>query len=138
MGFVRTIRRNEEALAGYAGSMTCHLGDFREYAGIRDEIRTLEKDAAKSRAASVRGEAAISLEKLRVGDVILIPTGDVAGYAVVVQWTPATGAPRRHRRSSPRTGNCAPHPRRRPDAGGARDDGQAAEELQRQEPEVPT
>ena len=85
VGFVRTIRRNDEALAGYAESMRCHLGDFAAYAAIRDEIRTLEKDAVRARAASVRAEAAVSLEKLRVGDVIEIPAGRRAGYAVVVQ-----------------------------------------------------
>ncbi|MEO7058183.1 MAG: DEAD/DEAH box helicase [Lapillicoccus sp.] len=85
VGFVRTIRRNEEALAGYAELMSCHLGDFTQYAAIRNEIRDLEKDAAKSRAASVRAEAAVSLEALKVGDVIRIPAGRRAGYAVVVQ-----------------------------------------------------
>ncbi len=85
VGFVRTIRRNEEALAGYERSMTCHLGDFTGYAAIRNEIGMLEKDAARKRAASVRAEAATSLENLRVGDVIKIPTGRRAGYAVVIQ-----------------------------------------------------
>jgi ATP-dependent RNA helicase HelY len=85
VGFVRTIRRNQEALAGYAESMRCNRGDFAAYAAIRDEIRHLEKDAVRRRAASVRAEAAVSLEKLRVGDVIRIPAGRRAGYAVVVQ-----------------------------------------------------
>src|SRR5690606_535223 len=31
-GLAREARRNEEALAGYAAAMTCHLGDFTEYA----------------------------------------------------------------------------------------------------------
>jgi len=87
VGFVRTIRRNDEALAGYAESMSCHLGDFPEYAAIRNEIRTLEKGAVRQRAASVRAEAELSLERLRVGDVIRIPTGRRAGYAVVIQAT---------------------------------------------------
>ena len=85
VGFVRTIRRNQEALAGYAEAMQCDRGDFAAYAAIRDEIRRVEKDAVKRRAASVRAEAAVSLEKLRVGDVIRIPAGRRAGYAVVVQ-----------------------------------------------------
>ena len=84
VGFVRTVRRNEEALAGYAESMSCHLGDFTEYAAIRNEIRDLEKDAVKSRAAGLRAEAAVSLEALKVGDVIRIPAGRRSGYAVVV------------------------------------------------------
>ena len=84
VGFVRTVRRNEEALAGYAESMHCHLGDFAEYAGIRNEIRTLEKEGAKERSASMRAAAAISLESLKIGDIVRIPAGRHAGLAVVV------------------------------------------------------
>ncbi|MFI5074935.1 MAG: DEAD/DEAH box helicase [Actinomycetales bacterium] len=85
VGFVKTVRRNQEALAGYAEAMQCDRGDFAAYAAIRDEIGRVEKDAVKRRAASVRAEAAVSLEKLRVGDVIRIPAGRRSGYAVVVQ-----------------------------------------------------
>jgi ATP-dependent RNA helicase HelY len=84
VGFVRTIRRNEEALAGYAEQMTCHLGDFTEYAAIRNEIRNVEKEGAKARSASVRAAAAISLESLKLGDIVRIPAGRHSGLAVVV------------------------------------------------------
>ena len=84
VGFVRTVRRNEEALAGYAESMRCHLGDFSEYAALRNEIQTLEKESAKARTASMRAAAAISLETLRIGDIVRIPTGRHSGLAVVV------------------------------------------------------
>ena len=84
VGFVRTVRRNEEALAGYEESMRCHLGDFREYAAIRDEIRELERDGAKRRSASLREEAADSLEALKIGDIVRIPAGRHSGLAVVV------------------------------------------------------
>lgn len=84
VGFVRTIRRNEEALAGYAEQMTCHLGDFTEYAAIRNEIRTVEKEGARARSASVRAAAAISLESLKLGDIVRIPAGRHSGLAVVV------------------------------------------------------
>ncbi|MGZ4652621.1 DEAD/DEAH box helicase [Oryzihumus sp.] len=85
VGLARTLRRNEEALEGYAESMTCHLGDFSEYAAIRNEIRDVEKEAARARSASRRAEAVLSLEKLRAGDVIRIPAGRRSGYAVVIQ-----------------------------------------------------
>jgi ATP-dependent RNA helicase HelY len=85
VGLARAIRRNEEGLEGYAEAMTCHLGDFSEYAALRNEIRQAEKEGAKARAASKRAEAALSLEALRVGDVIHIPAGRRSGYAVVVQ-----------------------------------------------------
>ncbi|HET7800489.1 MAG TPA: DEAD/DEAH box helicase, partial [Humibacillus xanthopallidus] len=84
VGFVRTVRRNEEALAGYEESMHCHLGDFAEYAAIRDEIRELERDGAKRRSASLREDAAGSLEALKIGDIVRIPAGRHSGLAVVV------------------------------------------------------
>jgi ATP-dependent RNA helicase HelY len=84
VGMALTVKRNEEALAGYAESMTCHLGDFSEYASLRNEIAEIEKEAAKARSASRRAEAAVSLEKLRPGDVIKIPGGRRSGYAIVI------------------------------------------------------
>ena len=85
VGMAVTVKRHEEALAGYAESMTCHLGDFTSYAALRNEIRDVEKDAAKARSASRRAEAAVSLEKLRPGDVIKIPVGRRSGFAIVIQ-----------------------------------------------------
>ena len=85
VGMAVTVKRNEEALAGYAESMTCHMGDFTSYAALRNEIRDVEKDAAKARSASRRAEAAVSLEKLRPGDVIKIPVGRRSGFAIVIQ-----------------------------------------------------
>jgi len=84
VGFVRTVRRNEEALAGYEESMRCHLGDFTEYAAIRDEIRELERDGARRRSATLREVAAGSLEALKIGDIVRIPVGRHSGLAVVV------------------------------------------------------
>ncbi len=84
VGLASTVRRNEEALAGYAEAMHCELGDFREYAGLRRAIADAEKEGAKQRSASRRAEAALSLEALRIGDVIRIPAGRRAGWAVVV------------------------------------------------------
>jgi ATP-dependent RNA helicase HelY len=84
VGMALTVKRNEEALAGYAESMTCHLGDFTAYAALRNEIRDIEKEAAKARSASRRAEAAVSLEQLRTGDVFKIPGGRRSGYAIVI------------------------------------------------------
>jgi ATP-dependent RNA helicase HelY len=84
VGLTRSIRRNEEALAGYAESMTCHLGDFGEYAAIRREISDVEKDAVRARTASRRAEVALALETLRAGDVVLLPEGRQAGRALVI------------------------------------------------------
>ena len=85
VGLATQLRRNEEGLAGYAEAMHCDHGDFREYARIRRELADAEKAGRKARAASRRAEAAVSMEALRVGDVIRIPAGRRAGWAVVVQ-----------------------------------------------------
>jgi ATP-dependent RNA helicase HelY len=84
VGLARAVRRGERQLAEYAAEWHCHLGDFGEYAALRAALRDLEKGAAKARSAATRAEAELSLERLRPGDVIRVPTGRRAGYAVVV------------------------------------------------------
>ncbi|HMM96318.1 DEAD/DEAH box helicase [Phycicoccus sp.] len=94
VGLATQLRKNEEGLDGYAEAMHCDLGDFREYARLRRELADAEKDGRKAKAASRRAEAVVSMEKLRVGDVIRIPAGRRAGWAVVVQPArTAKGAP---------------------------------------------
>ncbi len=51
----RKIREQEKSLAGYAQAMTCHLGDFAEYAGLRREVSDLERKQARVQEGS-RGE----------------------------------------------------------------------------------
>jgi ATP-dependent RNA helicase HelY len=85
VGLATTIRRNEEALEGYAEPMHCHLGDFREYADLRRQLADAQKDGARQRAASRRAEVAVSLEALHVGDVFRIGSGRRSGWSVVVQ-----------------------------------------------------
>ena len=84
VGLVRQIRRNEEALAGYADAMRCHLGDFEGYATLRRQVTERERTAAKSRGSARRSAAIASLEALRPGDVIDVPAGRRAGIAVVL------------------------------------------------------
>jgi len=84
VGLARQVRKQEEALAGYAKSMTCHLGDFAEYAAVRRRIGELEKDTSREHARRRRSDALASLEALRPGDVIRVPAGRRAGFAVVL------------------------------------------------------
>ena len=94
VGIATAVRRNEEGMEGYAEAMHCHLGDFREYAALRRALADAEKEGVKARSASRRAEAAVSMEALKVGDVIRIPAGRRAGWAVVVQPArTARGAP---------------------------------------------
>lgn len=84
VGLARQATKAEDALDGYAEAATCHLGDFMEYAGLRQRISELEKGASRSRRADRRQEAVDSLARLKPGDVIKVPAGKFAGYAVVV------------------------------------------------------
>jgi ATP-dependent RNA helicase HelY len=84
VGISRQVQRNEEGLEGYKESMTCHLGDFEEYARLRRDLKDRETELAKQGAAQRRAEAAVALEKLKPGDVIHVPTGKYAGLALVL------------------------------------------------------
>lgn len=84
VGLARQVRKNEEALDGYTKSATCHLGDFMEYAELRRRLSDRESELARERSSARRADAAKSLERLRPGDVILVPAGRRAGAAVVL------------------------------------------------------
>ena len=84
VGLASQVRRNEEALAGYAESMHCDRGDFREYAALRRQLSDLEKTVARQQGAARRAEIAISLEELSPGDVVSLPQGRRKGMAVVL------------------------------------------------------
>ncbi|ATE53838.1 DEAD/DEAH box helicase [Actinosynnema pretiosum] len=84
VGLARRIERNREALAGYAESMSCHLGDFTEYASLRRRVTDREKALARQNTSASRAETAASLERLRKGDVIAVPSGRRTGLAVVI------------------------------------------------------
>jgi len=84
VGLARQLQKSEDALAGYAEAAECHLGDFMEYSALRRRITDVEKAAARSRRAGRREEALESLDRLRPGDIIEVPAGKYAGWAVVV------------------------------------------------------
>ncbi|MFF0385785.1 DEAD/DEAH box helicase [Streptomyces sp. NPDC004286] len=84
VGISRQVQRNEEGLEGYKDSMTCHLGDFDEYARLRRELKDRETELARQGASQRRAEAAVALEKLKAGDIIHVPTGKFAGLALVL------------------------------------------------------
>jgi ATP-dependent RNA helicase HelY len=84
VGISRQVQKNEEGLEGYQASMTCHLGDFDEYARLRRELKDRETELAKQGANQRRAAAAAALEKLKPGDVIHVPTGKYAGLALVL------------------------------------------------------
>ncbi len=84
VGLARQLRKSEEALEGYAEAATCHLGDFMEYSTLRRRLSDVESSLAKARKSDQRDEVVASLEALKPGDVIEVPSGRYAGLAVVV------------------------------------------------------
>ena len=44
VGLTRQVRRNEQSLEGFRESMTCHLGDFEEYAALRRALKDREAE----------------------------------------------------------------------------------------------
>jgi ATP-dependent RNA helicase HelY len=88
VGAARAIERNQEALAGYAAAMGCEYGDFPEYFELRCSISERERAVHRRARGERRAEATASLEKLRKGDVIAVPSGRRAGMAVVVESQP--------------------------------------------------
>ncbi|WP_307580067.1 DEAD/DEAH box helicase [Paeniglutamicibacter psychrophenolicus] len=94
VGMARQVRSREESLAGYKKSMTCHLGDFTEYAVLRAELSTAEKDAAKTISRLRRASATESLESLVRGDIIEVTGTRRLGRCVVIEQDSAWNDPR--------------------------------------------
>jgi ATP-dependent RNA helicase HelY len=84
VGIARQVRRNTEAIASHGEKAACHLGDFDDYFTIRQAIKDRERTLARDSANARRAAARESLQRLRVGDVIRVPSGRRAGLAVVL------------------------------------------------------
>jgi ATP-dependent RNA helicase HelY len=62
----RKVRSQEDSLAGYTKSMTCHLGDFVEYSTIRRELTDLERKGISNTASRAeRDKRQRQLQELR-------------------------------------------------------------------------
>lgn len=70
VGLAQQVRDADESLMGYAEAMRCDHGDFLEFAGMRRELKDLEKlqrkDASASRARRDRRSAQIQKLKRRI------------------------------------------------------------------------
>lgn len=84
VGIAQRVRKNERTLAGFEEAMTCHLGDFTEYASIRRDLKDLEKKLEKGSNRLRQSQARASLLDLMPGDIIEIPRGRNSGPAVVL------------------------------------------------------
>jgi len=91
VGLARQARSHSDALDGYADAMSCHLGDFGEYMELRQQIADVEADLSRTRSRAQRDAVAQALADLRRGDVVQVPSGRRAGYAVVLEPPTAAG-----------------------------------------------
>ncbi|WP_024796335.1 DEAD/DEAH box helicase [Tomitella biformata] len=85
VGLAQKIDRNTEALEGYREHLDCHLGDFVEYAELRDRIKTRERALERQTREERRAETVQALSRLRHGDVIAVTSGRRSGLAVVLE-----------------------------------------------------
>ena len=84
VGLARQVRSREESLTGFSKAMTCHLGDFTEYARLRRALADAEKTASKSSSRATKSLTEDSLSRLLPGDVVDVPGGKSPGLAVVL------------------------------------------------------
>ncbi len=52
----RTLRKQEESMAGFEEAMRCHLGDFGEYAALRRRIGEIERQSSKGNPTHAQRE----------------------------------------------------------------------------------
>jgi ATP-dependent RNA helicase HelY len=94
VGLAKQVRSREESLAGYAKSMTCHLGDFTEYARLRRELSDAENITSRTKSRARKSLSDDSLARLLPGDVVNVPGGRAPGPAIVLSSDHSSREPR--------------------------------------------
>ncbi|RII42179.1 RNA helicase [Galactobacter valiniphilus] len=94
VGLARQLAGRKESLTGYEQAMTCHLGDFQEYARLRQRLNKAQKSASKSRGRARRSSAELALEAVGRGDIVEIRGPRNLGHAVVTHLAPSFKDPR--------------------------------------------
>ncbi|AYD89791.1 DEAD/DEAH box helicase [Actinomyces lilanjuaniae] len=88
------IRRKRRRLEDLEQAMTCSLGDFREYARLRQDIAEAEADLSRQGAAAHRAETARTMTSLSRGDVVTYRKGRRHLHGVVLEvGTDRSGTP---------------------------------------------
>lgn len=88
VGMARDVTKRESSLSGYEESMTCHLGSFLEYFGLRRRLSEQQKDQAKARTRQRKREVIRVLSALEPGDVIEVGGRRSLGECLVVHSAP--------------------------------------------------
>ncbi len=84
VGLAKQAQAHAEALDGYAKAMSCTEGDFGAYMDLRRAIKDREKELSRAASGAERAQIVASLEQLRRGDVVEVPTGRRRGYVLVL------------------------------------------------------
>ncbi len=85
VGKARRVRELETAIAGYRESALCELGDFMEYARLRNDISRGQKGQARAAGKARRDATVSTLAGLRRGDVVRVGGGKRSGLSVVTE-----------------------------------------------------
>lgn len=91
LGLNAKLEKQQSGLAGYRESMECHLGDFFEYAELRERLSQTEKTAASSNRQLIDQMSVSDMQDLEPGDVVLIQAGRKTAPAVVLEVLMAFG-----------------------------------------------
>ncbi|WP_194948091.1 DEAD/DEAH box helicase [Actinomyces trachealis] len=78
-------RRKRRSLVGLEAQMACHLGDFREYARLRQQIADAEAALKQEASAARRTDAGRTMSELSWGTVVTHRKGRRAKHAVVLE-----------------------------------------------------
>ena len=78
-------RRKRRSLEGLEKDMTCRLGDFREYASLRQAIAEAEADLSRDKAAARRSETGRTMSSLGRGDVVVFRKGRRRRHGIVLE-----------------------------------------------------
>ena len=78
-------RRKRRSLEGLEKDMTCRLGDFREYASLRQAIADAEADLSRDKSAARRSETGRTMSSLGRGDIIVFRKGRRRRHGIVLQ-----------------------------------------------------
>ncbi|WP_167146515.1 DEAD/DEAH box helicase [Actinomyces sp. ZJ308] len=78
-------RRKRRSLEALEKDMTCRLGDFREYAALRQAIANAEADLSRDKAASRRSETGRVMSALGRGDVVVFRKGRRRRHGIVLE-----------------------------------------------------
>jgi len=85
VGLAAQARRKRRSLEGLEKDMTCRLGDFREYASLRQAIADAEADLSRDKSAARRSETGRTMSSLGRGDVIVFRKGRRRRHGIVLQ-----------------------------------------------------